>query len=237
MRVVTVHHLNEQGQLVSTASADLVGVRLEERLPPTDPVAYHGRPGKLSKWWSATTGGHVVCGSLRRRRVALELDFDPDIAWIGGEPVELRWQGARGKRRLRPDFMVRTVDGARHAVVVEPDKCGPQWREDLEVLRGVAAAACWQVSVRRVPKGVYLENLELTGDYRQPMRIPAGEQAALEAAFDRERPIREAVLDSGVPTALATDLAYRLVWQRRLAVHWDRPLGPWALARLAGDAA
>ncbi|GCD48428.1 TnsA-like heteromeric transposase endonuclease subunit [Streptomyces paromomycinus] len=201
-------------------------------------MAYHGRPGKLSNWWCATTGGHVVCGSLRVRGVALELDFDPDIAWIGGQPVELRWRGARGKRRWRPDFMVRTVGGARHAVVVAPDKGdGPQWRENLEVLHEVAAAAGWRVSVHHVPARMRLENLELAGEYRQPMTVPAQEQEALEAAFYHERPLAEGVLVSGVPQGLAMDLAYRLVWQRRLTVHWDRPLGPWATAWCAEAAA
>lgn len=61
----------------------------------------------------------------------LELDFDPEIAWIGGEPVELHWQGRQGRRRWRPDFVVRTVTGARRVVLVEPETDGPQWREDL----------------------------------------------------------------------------------------------------------
>ncbi|MBZ9645066.1 TnsA-like heteromeric transposase endonuclease subunit [Streptomyces sp. PSKA30] len=238
MREVRVCHLDEGGQLVSAAPAALVGVALEERRPPSEPVAFHGRPGKLSAWWCATTGGHVVCGSLRRRRVALELDFDPEIAWIGGEPVELHWQGARGRRRWRPDFVVRTVTGARQVVLVKPEKDGPQWGEDLEVARQVAAAASWQVSVRRVPEGVRLDNLELAADYRQPMRVPASEREAVEDAFRRERrPIGEGARASGVPYAAALDLAYRLVWQRRLDIHWDRPLIPRATAWLAEGAA
>ncbi|KAF5990828.1 TnsA-like heteromeric transposase endonuclease subunit [Streptomyces sp. WAC00263] len=237
MRDVRVCHLDERGELVSAAPAGLVGVTLEERRPPSEPVAFHGRPGKLSDWWCATTGGHVVCGSLRRRRVALELDFDPEIAWIGGEPAELHWQGARGKRRWRPDFVVRTVTGARRVVLVKPEKDGPQWREDLEVVRHVAAAAGWQVSVRRVPEGVRLANLEWAADYRQAVRVPAAEQDAVEDAFRRERPIGEGARASGVPYAAALDLVYRLVWQRRLEIHWDQPLMPRATAWLADGAA
>ncbi|MGW1916950.1 TnsA-like heteromeric transposase endonuclease subunit [Streptomyces sp. NPDC002076] len=237
MRDVRVCHLDERGELVSAAPASLVGVALEERRPPSEPVAFHGRPGKLSDWWCATTGGHVVCGSLRRRRVALELDFDPEIAWIGGEPAELHWQGARGKRRWRPDFVVRTVTGARRIVLVKPEKDGPQWREDLEVARQVAMAAGWQVSVRHVPEGMRLANLEWAADYRQAVRVPAAEQDAVEEAFRRERPIGEGARASGVPYAAALDLVYRLVWQRRLEIHWDQPLMPRATAWLADGAA
>jgi hypothetical protein len=179
----------------------------------------------------------VVCGSLRRRRVALELDFDPDITWIGGEPVELHWQGARGRRRWRPDFVVRTVTGARQVVLVEPEKDGPQWQEDLEVVRHVAAAAGWKVSVRRVPEGVHLANLEWAADYRQAVPVPASERVAVEAAFHRERPIGEGARASGEPYAAALDLAYRLVWQRRLEIHWDQPLMPRATAWHAEGAA
>ncbi|MFH9009014.1 TnsA-like heteromeric transposase endonuclease subunit [Streptomyces afghaniensis] len=236
MREVRVCHLDEGGHLVSAAPADLVGEALEERRPPSEPVAFHGRPGKLSNWWCATTRGHVVCGSLRRRRVAVELDFDPEIAWIGGEPVELHWQGARGRRRWRPDFVVRTVSGGRQVVLVEPEKDGPRWREDLEVTRQVAAAAGWQVSVRRVPEGVRLANLEWAADYRQAVRVPAWEREAIEEAFRCERPIGEGALASGVPYAAALDLVYRLVWQLRLDIHWDQPLMPSASAWLAGGA-
>ncbi|MET8205881.1 TnsA-like heteromeric transposase endonuclease subunit [Streptomyces sp. NPDC005373] len=237
MHEVRVCHLDEHEQLVSAAPAALVGVALEERRPPSEPVAFHGRPGKLSDWWCATTGGHVVCGSLRRRRVALELDFDPDIAWIGGEPVELHWQGARGRRRWRPDFVVRTVTGARQVVLVEPESDGPQWREDLEVARDVAAAAGWHVSVRRVPQEVRLANLEWAADYRQPVRVSALEREVVEEAFRRERSIGEGARASGVPYAAALDLVYRLVWQRRLDIHWDQPLMPRAAAWLADGAA
>ncbi|MFI5877384.1 TnsA-like heteromeric transposase endonuclease subunit [Streptomyces sp. NPDC051445] len=234
---VRVCHLDEHGRLVSAPPAALVGVRVEERRPPSEPVAFHGRPGKLSDWWCATTGGHVVCGSLRRRRVALELDFDPEIAWIGGEPVELHWQGVQGRRRWRPDFVTRTVTGARQVVLVEPEKGGPQWQEDLEVTRHVAVAAGWQVSVRRVPEGVRLVNLEWAADYRQAVPVAAAEREAVEDAFRRERPIGEGARASGVPYAAAVDLVYRLVWQRRLEIHWDRPLMPSATAWRAGGSA
>lgn len=234
---VRVCHLDERGRLVSNPPTALVGVTVEERRPPSEPVAFHGRPGKLSDWWCATTGGHVVCGSLRRRRVALELDFDPEITWIGGEPVELHWQGAQGRRRWRPDFVVRTISGARQVVLVEPEKSGPQWREDLEVARQVAVSAGWQVSVRRVPEGVRLANLEWAADYRQTVPVTAAEREAVEEAFRRERPIGEGARASGVPYAAALDLVYRLVWQRRLDIHWDQPLMPRATAWLADGAA
>ena len=67
--------------------------------PPTDPVAYHGRQGKLTDWWSATTGTLVVCGSKRRTYVATELDFDPAISRFAGEPVELHWEQGRIRHR------------------------------------------------------------------------------------------------------------------------------------------
>ncbi|MEK2479062.1 hypothetical protein [Streptomyces noursei] len=187
-------------------------------------MAFHDRPRKLSDWWSATTGGPVACGSKRRRRVTIELNFDPNIAWLGDEPVELQWRGEQGKLRWHPNFVARTAGGARVLVAVEPEKIGAQWRERLEVLQEVAAAARWQVTVMPVPDGVRLANLEFAAGYRQAVPITAEEQDTVEGTFRYECPIGEGMLDSGVPYLAALDLAYRLVWQRRLQIHWDRPL-------------
>ncbi|MFE2446093.1 TnsA-like heteromeric transposase endonuclease subunit [Streptomyces sp. NPDC059426] len=228
MREVKAWHLDDDGRLVCVAPEALWGVALEERQPPTDPVAYHGRQGKLTDWWSATTGTLVVCGSKRRTYVATELDFDPAISRFAGEPVELHWEQGRIRHRWRPDFLALTRDQQRQAVVLAPHRMGPQWRERLAALREVAAQAGWSVCVRVVPHGVRRENLLLVADFRQPAVCDQAHERALLAAFRRPRPLQEGVLASGVPEYLGRDHVHRLIWRRLLDIDWSRPLLPFS---------
>ncbi|OKI85894.1 hypothetical protein AMK10_35440 [Streptomyces sp. CB02058] len=224
MRNVSGWHLDEWGELTASSAAALAGVALEERQPPTDPVAYHGRQGKITAWPSSSRS-KVVCGSLRRLRVAVELDFDPEVIRFSGEPVELHWQSGRAKYRWRPDFVARMRDGSRCVVVVQPPRgFGPRWQERLAALNEVAHAAGWQVQMRSVLEGTQLENLMRLADYRFADGVdPKQEQAVLDA-FRRKRPLFEGAGASGVPELTAVDLVYGLMWQRRLLFDWEQPL-------------
>ena len=227
-------HLDQAGELTCSAPVDLAMVPLEERRPPTDPVAYHGRQGVITRWWSSTNRSSVVCGSLRRTRVALEMDFDPDVVRFSGEPLELHWQVGKARRRWRPDFVARTADGCRTVVVVRPDKPGPQWRERLAVVGEVAQQAGWRVQERSVPRGIRLANLEWAAGFRQPFPVTRQEERALLAAFAQPSRVLDGVAASGLPELSGLDLAWRLVWQQRLFMEWDAPLLPTALAWTAG---
>jgi hypothetical protein len=227
--------LGARDELVWDEPAALAGVRLEEAQPPSLPVAYRGRPGKIYKWWSSTTGDLVVCGSTRRMRVAMELDFDPDICQFSGEPVELQWRHERHRRRWRPDFVARTAGGRRQVITVRPHKPGPQWGERLAVLEEVAAQADWEVRELRVPRRIRRENLKFAAGYRRPAVLDEGHEHALLAAFAQARRIEDGVKDSKVPYFLGLDHAYRLVWQRRLEIDWTQPLLPTAVAWCATE--
>lgn len=234
VRHVMAWHLDEKGERVCSTPEELEQVPLEERRPPSDPVSYHGRRGVVSRWWSATNGSGVVCGSLRRARVALELDFEPGVVRFSGEPLELHWLEGRGRRRWRPDFVVRTAGGHRAVVAVRPERPGPQWMQRLDVLHEVAQRAGWRVQERTVARGVRLANLEWAAGYRQPAPVAPWERGALLAAFTRPRPLLEGVHASGLPRLSGLDLAYRLVWQQRLHIDWQAPLLPTAVAWSSG---
>lgn len=225
MREVTGWHLDEDGRLRCVRAADLAGVALEERLPPTDPVAYHGRQGQITHWPASSSRSVVVCGSLRRLRVAWELDFAPEVACFSGEPVELHWLEGRRRHRWRPDFVARLRDGSRQVVVVRPPRgMGATWTARMAALEEVAHAAGWQVALRQVPRGHRLENLRWLSDYRFPERPAPEEESAVLRAFARRRPLYEGVAACGVPEYVARDLAYRLLWHKRLLFDWDVPL-------------
>ncbi|WP_050494964.1 TnsA-like heteromeric transposase endonuclease subunit [Streptomyces griseus] len=224
MRDVRAWHLDEWGELTVSTAVALAGVALEERQPPTDPVAYHGRQGKITAWPSSARS-KVVCGSLRRLRVAVELDFDPEVVRFSGEPVELHWKSGRTRHRWRPDFVARMRDGSRCAVVMQPPRgIGPQWHERLAALKEVAQSAGWQVQIRSVPQGTQLENLMWLADYRFADRVDPEQEQAVLHAFRRRRPLFEGAGACGVPVLIAVDLVYALMWQRRLLFDWGQPL-------------
>ncbi|MEU2415960.1 TnsA-like heteromeric transposase endonuclease subunit [Streptomyces sp. NPDC013099] len=237
MRGVSGWHLDEWGELTASSAAALTGVALEERQPPTDPVAYHGRQGKITAWPSSSRS-KVVCGSLRRLRVAVEMDFDPEVMRFSGEPVELHWASGRARYRWRPDFVARMRDGSRLVVVVRPPRgFGPQWQERLAALDEVAQAAGWQVRVRSVLGGTQLENLMWLADYRFADGVAPEQEQAILDAFRRKRPLFEGAGASGVPQLTAVDLVYGLMWQRRLLFDWDQPLPRGPLVWTAEEAA
>ncbi|MGN9796225.1 TnsA-like heteromeric transposase endonuclease subunit [Streptomyces sp. OZ13] len=236
MRDVVAWYRDPQGGLTRVRPDALASVALEACAPPTDPVAYHGRQGIITAW-PASSRSKVVCGSLRRLRVAMELDFDPEVERFSGEPVELHWQSGLTKHRWRPDFAVRMRDGSRRVVVVRPPRrMGPQWQERVAALDEVAQAAGWEAELRSVPRGVRLANLMWLADYRFPGRVDPAEEQAVMSAFRRRRALGEGVAACGVPRLLALDLVYRLIWQRRLLFAWDRPLLLTAPVWAAGQA-
>ncbi len=237
MRSVSGWHLDEWGELTASSAAALAGVALEARQPPTDPVAYHGRQGKITAWPSSSRS-KVVCGSLRRLRVAVELDFDPEVVRFSGEPVELQWPSGRARHRWRPDFVARMRDGSRCVVVVRPPRgIGPQWQERLAALDEVAQAAGWQVQMRSVPRGTRLGNLMWLADYRFTDGVDPEQEQAVLHAFRHRRPLFEGVGACGVPDLTAVDLVYGLMWQRRLLFDWDQPLPQGPLVWTAEGAA
>ncbi|KAK1184432.1 TnsA-like heteromeric transposase endonuclease subunit [Streptomyces sp. NBS 14/10] len=218
------------GPVLSCSAAGLRGMTLEEFGPVSEPVPYRGRRGIITYWPVATREQTVVCGSLRQWRLALELDFEPAWVAFSAGPVELRWRAGGRRRRWCPDFVARTADGVREVLVLKPpgQESLPPLR--LQVLEAVARAAGWRVRQVREPSGLRGRNLGWLAGYRFPAGDEDGRGRALLEAFREPTGLRAGVAASGLDELTGLDLAYRMLWQRRLLFDFAQPLLPDAVA-------
>lgn len=218
------------GPVRSCGAAGLRGVALEKFGPVSEPVPYRGHRGIITYWPVVTREQTVVCGSLRQWRLTVELDFEPAWAAFSAGPVELRWRAGGRLRRWRPDFVARTDAGVREVLVLKPpgQECLPAVRP--EVLEEVARAAGWRVRQVREPAGLRGRNLGWLAGYRFPAGEEEGRGRALLEAFRQPAGLRAGVAASGLDELTGLDLAYRMLWQRRLLFDIARPLLPDAVA-------
>ncbi|MEV8047677.1 TnsA-like heteromeric transposase endonuclease subunit [Streptomyces griseoluteus] len=218
------------GPVRSCGAAGLRGVVLEEFGPVSEPVPYRGRKGIITYWPVATREQTVVCGSLRQWRLAVEMDFEPAWAAFSASPVELRWRAGGRECRWRPDFVARTDDGVREVLVLKPSGQESLPAVRLEVLKEVAQAAGWRVRQVREPSGLRGRNLGWLAGYRFPAGDEEDQGRALLEAFRAPTGLRTGVAASGLDELTGLDLAYRMLWQRRLLFDITQPLLPDAVA-------
>lgn len=218
------------GRVYSCTADGLRGVVLEEFGPVSEPVPYRGRKGIITYWPVATREQTVVCGSLRQWRLAVELDFDPAWAAFSAGPVEMRWRAGGRLRRWRPDFLARTAEGVREVLVLKPSGQESLPAARLQVLEEVARAAGWRVRQVREPSGVRARNLGWLAGYRFPVGDEECQGRALLEAFRVPAGLRAGVAASGLDELTGLDLAYRMLWQRRLLFDVAQPLLPDAVA-------
>ncbi|AEN07988.1 hypothetical protein K373_06497 [Streptomyces sp. DvalAA-21] len=227
---VVVLYREPYGPVRLRSAAGLRGVALEEFGPVSEPVPYRGRKGIITYWPVATREQTVVCGSLRQWRLAIELDFEPAWAAFSAGPVELRWRAGGRLRRWRPDFVARTAEGEREVLVLKPPRQESLPAVRLEVLQEVAQAAGWRVRQVREPSGLRARNLGWLAGYRFAVGDEEGLGRALLEAFRAPTGLRAGVAASGLDELTGLDLAYRMLWQRRLLFDAAYPLLPDAVA-------
>ncbi|WP_405876533.1 hypothetical protein OG762_46575 [Streptomyces sp. NBC_01136] len=189
-------------------------------------MPYRGRKGVITYWPVVSREQTVVCASLRQWRLAVELDFEPAWVAFSASPVELRWRAGGRAHRWRPDFVARTSGGVRLVLVLKPPGGESLPAARLQVLNAVARAAGWRVRQVREPSGVRGRNLGWLAGYRFGVGDEDGRGQALLEAFREPTGLRAGVAASGLPALTGLDLAYRMLWQRRLLFDACRPLLP-----------
>ncbi len=222
---IAVRFLDRFGRRRELAVAEATDVPFEELVPLDRPIPYPGRKSFVSNAWASATDQSLACGSLRQQHCAMLLDRDPAVGLRSAGPMELRWSLQGRRHSLRPAFVVARA-GRREVVCVQPEELTDQWRNQQEALAVAAAAAGWQVRVLVPPEGVELDNLKLLYAARSPRWLTAGQDQVLAKQFNSPRTIRSGVRAAALPSLLGLDLAYHLIWARRLHTDMGLPLTP-----------
>ncbi|WP_245984763.1 TnsA-like heteromeric transposase endonuclease subunit [Streptomyces tateyamensis] len=209
-------------------------VPLERCEPLREPHAYHGRPSILTRYWSATTGAMVVCGSKRLMHAAMLLDFDAAITCFSAPATEIAWEDGSAHGTVSPAFFARTADGRRLAIV-HPGRAEPDGARERQALEMAAQAAGWTLTDLDVPIGVRLAWLKVVANFRFPELFDTATRPALLDAFREPRPLARGVAEAGLPdTALAH--VWHLLWRGDLLFDQERPLIPVSTAWTADTA-
>ncbi|MGW8987803.1 TnsA-like heteromeric transposase endonuclease subunit [Streptomyces parvus] len=233
-QTITVYYLDRFGRRRELPVKQAAQVPFEQLAPLQMPVPYPGRQSFVTKAWASATGQSLACGSLRQQRCAMLLDRDPEVAARSAGPMELHWTRGGGVQSLRPDFVALRA-GRREVICVQPKESTDGWRAGQELLAQAAVVADWRVRVMRPPDGVELDNLMLLYAARSPQHLALGDAEALARHFTSARTIRSGVRAAGLPTFTGVDLAYHLIWKRRLHTDMTRPLTPSSTAWLGED--
>lgn len=230
-QVITVCYLDRFGRRRELPVEQAAQVPFEQLAPLQMPVPYPGRQSFVTKAWASATGQSLACGSLRQQRCGMLLDRDPAVAARSAGPMELHWTQDGCAQSLRPDFAALRA-GRREVICVAPEELTDGWRAGQELQARAAAAAGWRVRVMRPPDGVELDNLKLLYAARSPQRLAVGDAESLVRCFTSARTIRSGVRAAGLPTFAGVDLAYHLIWERRLHTDMTRLLTPSSTAWL-----
>ncbi|WP_414166395.1 hypothetical protein ACMATS_00345 [Streptoverticillium reticulum] len=230
-QVITVCYLDRFGRRRELPVEQAAPVPFEQLAPLQVPVPYPGRQSFVTKAWASATGQSLACGSLRQQRCGMLLDRDPAVAARSAGPMELRWIKDGGVQSLRPDFVALRA-GRREVICVQPEELTDGWRAGQELLARAAPVAGWRVRVIRPPDGVELDNLMLLYAARNRQHLAWGDAEALARHFTSARTIRSGVRAAGLPAFAGVDLAYHLIWKRRLDTDMTRLLTPSSTAWL-----
>jgi hypothetical protein len=217
------------GQLVQQLWDQAAGTVRWEELPPVAPFpVVPGRSWGPGWWWSATTGGHVMHGSVAMRTQLMVLDRDPGVMRLAARPVRLVWRdpGDGRPRSWVPQLFVRRGDGtgllADCPAVV--DAGGIRARRAAQILRAACTAVGWSYRRLALPGPVVTANLRWLAGYRHPRNAGTpGLAAAVTEAFAEPRPLGEGAAACGDPIAVLP-VVFHALWAGRLDVALDRPL-------------
>jgi hypothetical protein len=233
------------GQLVQQRWEQAAGAVRWEGQPPVAmfPVV-PGRSWGPGWWWSATTGGHVMHGSVAMRTQLMVLDRGPAVTWLAARPVRLVWRdpGDGRPRSWVPQLFARYADGTGLLAdcPAVPDAGGIRARRAAQIVAAACTTVGWSYRRLAPPGAVVAANLRWLAGYRHPRNAgtPSLEAAVIEA-FAEPRPLEEGAAACGDPIAVLP-VVFHALWAGRLGADLDRPLhhralvGPGATTDRAG---
>lgn len=229
------------GQVVQQRWADAALAVAFEELEPVS--AFPVVPGRLwgpGRWWSATTGRHVACGSTAMRAQLMVLDRNPRVVGLAGRPFRLLWRDGRGTvRSWVPQLFARYSDGT--ALLADcpshPQAGGERARKAAAVLEAACAQVGWAYRRLEPLEETLAANLKWLAGYRHSRNQGRpGLTAAVREAFTRPRPLIEGAEAVGDPIEVLPAVFHAL-WHGHLTAPLDVPLNERVLVSHSADGA
>ncbi|OLT39528.1 hypothetical protein BJF86_08405 [Serinicoccus sp. CNJ-927] len=194
-------------RFVSDGLADLAP---ENALPIRQFLAWKGKRNYEGRYFSATSGGHVVFESLLERDFLITVDADPDVLAVSAQPFLLIWPRGTGKEKFHyPDFFLRLRDGGARVVDVRHPERTDTAEKQFAMTRQVCESAGWDYDVWTGLPEPRMANLRWLHGYRLERYAP-------------HESLRSTILDTFSPgTELAAGLrrATRVSAVEKNAVH------------------
>nr|WP_237405186.1 TnsA-like heteromeric transposase endonuclease subunit [Streptomyces sp. SN-593] len=217
------------GQLVQQRwDQAAAAVRWEDQPPVAPFPVVPGRSWGPGWWWSATTGGHVMHGSVAMRTQLMVLDRDPGVTWLAARPVRLVWRdpGDGRPRSWVPQLFARCVDGSGLLAdcPAAADAGGIRALRAAQIVDAACTAVGWSYRRLALPGAVVAANLRWLAGYRHPRNAGTpGLAASVQEVFAEPRPLEEGAAACGDPIAVLPAVFHAL-WAGRLDVALDQPL-------------
>lgn len=200
------------------------GTPFELSLPARKIPAYRRQRNMPGWWWSVTTGAHVVYESWLGRHHLMELDRQPRVVGISGQPFALSWQGEVRRHSHVPDLFVRLADGSALVVDCRPvDLADEQFHRVAALTRAVCEEVGWDYRLAAEPSAARAANLRWLAGYRRPGGYDEQTTARVTESATHPVPLRDLATSIGDPIALLP-CAFHLLWTGALCCDLERPL-------------
>lgn len=223
--MLRVHYTDPHGTPQVCTVQDATGVAFEDCPAVRAIESYPGQWHTPGQYWSATTGTLLAYESFLECQWLTMLDFEPTIAAINTQALEVRGRDHDGAWRHVPDVFARRVNGS----VLIVDVKHPRRRDSPTVARQEArtADACrqlgWDYRMVDAPPAQRHANIAWLAGYRRPLHAVADLEPEIVAAV--AQPVRIGNLAARVPDPLlARPVIFHLLWRHRLVCDLDTPL-------------
>lgn len=219
------------GQRVSRFVSDgLDHLAVETATPVRSFVSWKGKRNYEGRYFSVTTGGHVIFESLLERDYLITVDADPAVHVVAAQPFLLIWpRGTAGGKFHYPDFFIRLRDGSARVVDVRhPDRVEAAEKQFV-MTREVCERQGWAYEVWTGLPPVNMANLRWLHGFRLDRFAP--DDVLRRTILDSFSPgtelapgLRRAVRASGADKDLVHAAILHLIFFGALSVDLDQPL-------------
>ncbi|MDN4517184.1 TnsA-like heteromeric transposase endonuclease subunit [Mycolicibacterium austroafricanum] len=214
------------------ADSPLAGIPVETAEPIRQFYSWPGKRNYDGRWWSSTSGRHVVFESLLERDALMMADFSTEVVAVCAQPLAFLWpRGTAHAAHHVPDFFVRLSCGDGRVVDVKHVDAVAGARLQIALTAAACAEVGWQYEIFTGSDCAPAldRNVRWLSGYRHDRYRPQRSVLrAIDEAFGCPTPLREGAsrAAAGCASSVGTVLGhvYHCVWTHHLRADLSVPL-------------